>query len=75
MLSAHLPALQVVIPLVSAPVCLLLRNPRHAWACALSVSWMVLAIAIMLAQQVAGHGDNLLCHRCLGNALGDRVPD
>jgi multicomponent Na+:H+ antiporter subunit D len=51
-LLANLPALQVVIPLVSAPLCLLLRNPRHAWAWSTIVSWLVLAIAIMLAQQV-----------------------
>ncbi len=56
MLTEHLPALQVVIPLVSAPICLLLRNPRHAWACALTVSWAVLAIAIMLVQDVYAEG-------------------
>ena len=56
MLISNLPALQVVIPLVSAPVCLLLRNPRHAWACALTVSWLVLAIAVMLAQHVYAQG-------------------
>ncbi|MGB5718584.1 MAG: monovalent cation/H+ antiporter subunit D family protein, partial [Gammaproteobacteria bacterium] len=52
MLLSNLPALQVVIPLVSAPVCLLLRNPRHAWACALIISWLVLAMALLLLQQV-----------------------
>jgi multicomponent Na+:H+ antiporter subunit D len=55
-LLANLPALQVVIPLVSAPVCLLLRNPRHAWACALIVSWLVLAIAVLLVQSVSAAG-------------------
>jgi multicomponent Na+:H+ antiporter subunit D len=55
-LLSNLPALQVVIPLVSAPVCLLLRNPRHAWACALIVSWLVLAIAVMLVQSVSATG-------------------
>jgi multicomponent Na+:H+ antiporter subunit D len=55
-LSTHLPALQVVIPLASAPLCLLLRNPRHAWACALTVSWLVLAIAVLLAQSIAATG-------------------
>ena len=56
MLISNLPALQVVIPLVSAPVCLLLRNPRHAWVCALIVSWLVLAIAVMLVQRVYAGG-------------------
>jgi multicomponent Na+:H+ antiporter subunit D len=51
-LLSNLPVLQVVVPLVSAPVCLLLRNPRHAWACAQIVSWLVLAIAVMLLQNV-----------------------
>jgi len=55
-LLANLPALQVVIPLVSAPLCLLLRNPRHAWSCALLVSWLVLAIALLLVQQVSSMG-------------------
>ena len=52
MLLSNLPALQVVIPLVSAPLCLLLRNPRHAWAWSTIVSWLVLAMAVMLAQRV-----------------------
>ena len=56
MFISNLPALQVVVPLVSAPVCLLLRNPRHAWACALTVSWLVLAIAVMLVQRVYDEG-------------------
>jgi multicomponent Na+:H+ antiporter subunit D len=52
MLASNLPALQVVIPLISAPACLLLRKPRHAWACALGVSWTALLIAILLARRV-----------------------
>jgi len=51
-LLSHLPALQVVVPLVSAPLCLLLRRPGYAWACALLVSWLVLAIAVLLAHRV-----------------------
>ena len=42
MITVHLPALQVAIPLISAPVCLLLRNRTHAWAFALGVSWWVI---------------------------------
>jgi len=55
-LISNLPALQVVIPLVSAPVCLLLRNPRHAWTCALITSWVVLAIAVLLVQKIFAGG-------------------
>ena len=56
MLLSNLPALQVVVPLVSAPICLLLRRPGHAWACALVVSWTVLAMAVLLLRQVALEG-------------------
>jgi len=55
-LAPHLPALQVAVPLVSAPVCLLLRNPRHAWAFTLMVSGAVLAIAVLLLQRVFAEG-------------------
>jgi len=55
-LLSNLPALQVVIPLVSAPLCLLLRNPRHAWAWSTLVSWLVLAMAVMLVQGVYAGG-------------------
>ena len=56
MLLANLPALQVAIPLVSAPLCLLLRNPRHAWVWSTIVSWLVLAMAILLVQRVSVDG-------------------
>jgi multicomponent Na+:H+ antiporter subunit D len=55
-LLANLPALQVAIPLASAPICLLLRNPRHAWAWSTIVSWLVLAMAILLVQRVTVDG-------------------
>jgi multicomponent Na+:H+ antiporter subunit D len=51
-LTDHLPALQVVLPLVSAPACLLLRNSRHAHLVALAVSWLAFAMALVLLQQV-----------------------
>jgi multicomponent Na+:H+ antiporter subunit D len=52
----HLPALQVVIPLLSAPLCLLLNKPRVAWALSLVASWLALIIAIALLQQVLSTG-------------------
>jgi multicomponent Na+:H+ antiporter subunit D len=54
--SSHLAALQVILPLVFAPVCLLLRNPRHAWTCALLVSWSALLVAILLTRSVHAAG-------------------
>ncbi len=56
MIAAHLPALQVVIPLMAAPVCVLLRRPALAWALTLAVSWVVLAIAVLLLRQVLETG-------------------
>ncbi|MEO8545382.1 MAG: monovalent cation/H+ antiporter subunit D family protein [Betaproteobacteria bacterium] len=55
-LSEHLPALQVVIPLMSAPLTVLLRRRNLAFAVVLAASWLALAIAIMLWLQVADGG-------------------
>ena len=52
MLSAHLPALQVAIPLAAAPVCLLWRRPGHAWLFTTLVSLLVFGISLLLLQQV-----------------------
>ena len=56
MIAAHLPVLQVVIPLMAAPVCVLLRHGGPAWGFTLAVSWTVLAIAVRLVQQVMATG-------------------
>lgn len=46
--SVHLPALQVIVPMLSAPLALLLRPKGLAWAAALAASLFSFAIAIML---------------------------
>ncbi len=51
-LSHHLPALQVIIPLMTAPLTVLLRRRSLAFALVLSSSWIALAISIMLWHQV-----------------------
>ncbi len=56
MIDTHLPALQIAVPLVSAPICLLLRRGGLAWALALIVSWAALACAVLLLQQVIATG-------------------
>ncbi len=56
MIAAHLPALQIVIPLIAAPLCLLLRRGTWAWALALLVSWTALAIAALLLVEVLNGG-------------------
>ncbi|MBT3990670.1 MAG: monovalent cation/H+ antiporter subunit D family protein [Rhodospirillaceae bacterium] len=55
-LSAHLPALQVVLPLIAAPFCVILRKSAAAWFIALVFSWVSLGISIMLLEQVLTHG-------------------
>jgi len=55
-LASHLPALQVVIPLIAAPITVLLRRRTPAFAVVLTASWMALAISIMLWLRVADQG-------------------
>ncbi len=52
----HLPALQVVVPLLAAPLCALLRRPTLAWAWATLVSWAALVIAALILTQVLTTG-------------------
>ena len=55
-MTAHLPALQVVLPLFAAPLCLLLRRGSLAWALSLIVSLAALAIAAVMLVQVVENG-------------------
>ncbi len=55
-MTEHLPALQVVIPLMAAPIASLLRWRRAAWAWALMVSWAVLFMAVSLLRRVLEEG-------------------
>jgi multicomponent Na+:H+ antiporter subunit D len=50
--NAHLPALLIAVPLMAAPICLLLRNATVVRVFAVLVSWSCLAIAIMLLRQI-----------------------
>ncbi|MBZ0132770.1 MAG: monovalent cation/H+ antiporter subunit D family protein [Rhodocyclaceae bacterium] len=56
MIAAHLPALQVVVPLLAAPLMVLLRRSGIAYALALAASWFALACALLLWQQVDAGG-------------------
>jgi multicomponent Na+:H+ antiporter subunit D len=55
-LLEHLPALQIVLPLLAAPLCSLLGG-RWAWRFALLVGWLTLLVSILLLQQVVAHGE------------------
>lgn len=56
MISQHLPVLQVVLPLISAPICLIIRSGKVAWAIAVVVTWAALAGALMLLAEVLRAG-------------------
>lgn len=55
-LSPHLPALQVVVPLIAAPLSLLLRRAGLAFGVALAASWAALAVSVLLWLQVEATG-------------------
>lgn len=57
MISENLPALQVVIPLLAAPICFLIGRWRVAcFVLTTAVAWVCLAISILLALEVAESG-------------------
>ncbi len=55
-LLPNLPALQVVVPLLAAPLIVLLRRPASAWLLATISSWACFAIAILLTSQILHSG-------------------
>ncbi len=56
MSAENLPILQVIVPLLAAPVCLLLRNGTLAWALATAVGWFTLYAALTLLGSVPEGG-------------------
>lgn len=56
MITDHLPALQVVVPLLAAPLMVLVRRGIFAWLLSVAVSWAALAIALALAFKVRAAG-------------------
>ena len=53
---AHLPILQVIVPLMAAPACLILRKPKLVWLFTLLTSALAFVISILLLQQVMTDG-------------------
>ncbi len=56
MIAAQLPALQVVIPMLAAPLAMLVRRPLASWCIALVASIAAFVIAVLLFQQVGAEG-------------------
>jgi len=55
-LLVHLPILQVIVPLMAAPLCLLIGRARLAWLFTLVVSALAFLISVLLLQQVMASG-------------------
>ncbi|MGE0118635.1 MAG: monovalent cation/H+ antiporter subunit D family protein [Dongiaceae bacterium] len=53
MIQPHLPALQVVIPLLAAPACILLRQASLAWLMSFAVACASFGVAVLLLRQAA----------------------
>jgi multicomponent Na+:H+ antiporter subunit D len=56
MISLQLPALQVVIPLLSAPLCAVLHHGRAAWALTTVITWITFLVALLLFARVLDEG-------------------
>lgn len=52
----HLPVLVVILPLMSAPLCVLFDRARPAWLVSMSASWLSFAAAVYLLIQVSRDG-------------------
>jgi len=52
----HLPALQVVLPLIAAPLIVLVRSRSFAWLATTAVSYACLLIAVLLMSRVGASG-------------------
>ncbi|TWU23315.1 Na(+)/H(+) antiporter subunit D1 [Novipirellula galeiformis] len=55
-MDIHLPILLIVLPLLAAPLCVLIGNRRIAYAISLGVTWCVFAISVALMSEVSAHG-------------------
>ncbi len=56
MIDSNLPALQVVLPLIAAPLCLLLRSSALTWLVAWSATWSAAAISVAILLKVLSSG-------------------
>ncbi len=64
---SQLPALQVVVPLIAAPICMILRRGNIAWAFATIIAWSSFGMALLLLARVLSDGN-------ISYALGDWPP-
>ena len=55
-ISPHLSILQVVVPMIAAPIVMIMQRPQTAWAFTMAVCWTAFAIACALLTQVMQSG-------------------
>jgi len=55
-IGSHYPILQVVVPLVAAPLCSLLPKSKLPWLFATIISWLTFAISLAVLIQVNNNG-------------------
>ena len=56
MIVQNLPALQVVLPLIAAPICSIIPSKKLSWFIASAVSILTLVISLSLAHHVLNYG-------------------
>ncbi len=54
--ASHLPILQVIIPLMAAPIAIILRRPGASWLLASVTTWVAFGISLVLLNQVLNGG-------------------
>ena len=55
-MSEHLPILQIVVPMLAAPVCVLLRQRHVVQAFGLLIGWVTFGISVALLKEALVHG-------------------
>ena len=55
-LSEHLPILVILLPLLSAPLCILLASPKLAWLVTQAACLLSFILSIILLQNILAHG-------------------
>ncbi len=56
MIAQHLPIIQIILPLMAAPVCMVIRHPQVVWIWATLIAWLCLPISVLLLMQVLESG-------------------
>ncbi len=56
MIAENLPVLPIVLPILAAPLCVILHRPRLAWPLAVAVAWATFGVCCALLARVLADG-------------------